>query len=535
MDYTPEQQAVIRYGGNEVVIAKPGSGKTATLAQIVRNRLVLLPDHRGVIAISYTNKASAELRARSLLGSVDKKSSFFGTIDRFFISQIVVPFGRHLWGKPTDDVTVSTRNELSLELDFLDDLPEEIEEADLEAVLPSLADLYRRGFILLETVGYLACYLFTYSAACKRYMKARYTDLIIDEYQDCGVWQHEFFMLAANTGLRAIAVGDLDQSIYQFAKKRAKYLQALRDDPRFRHFYLTLNHRSHPSIAQYAARFISVEHVIPAGLEPRVLEKTVDGSERDIGEWLNHAVPAAAKIFNTRTRNQIAILVKGHRTAQLVQSALTIPYKYSINTALDNDSSPTAAFYRNILQWIYDPHASRRGFVDEHLPPETRGAVVRKITALLAGLRVAAANDELAVHIGDFVELASIVTGRMPKKRVTDRLETVIESESELDSFIAPYSGQVQIMTIHKAKSLEFDVVFHLDLYKYIFPLYKATQEQLEQDNNLHYVGLTRAKQACVVCNSTFRHNRDNNQVEAQPSPYLYRNNLDIYRLPAPF
>jgi superfamily I DNA/RNA helicase len=533
MNYTPEQQAIIGHQGNAVVIARPGSGKTATLAQIIRNRLSDIPEHRGVIAISFTNKASAELRNRALTGVGDKKSSFFGTIDRFFIVEIVIAFGRRTWGAPQGDLVVSKNAELPIDL-RLDLEYSEVDSFDFEPLLPSLGDLYRAGYIVLEAVGFMACHLFENSAACRRYIRARYTDLIVDEYQDCGPWQHAFFMLAADAGLRTIAVGDLDQSIFLFAGKKAKYLKELQDEPGFRTFFLTLNHRCHTSIAEYAARFISEDHPIPGDLEPRVFEKSVDGSEIEIAEWLNEAIPAAATMFNVRARNQIGILVKSHRSAQLVGNTLVLPHKYSVGTVLDEDSSPAASIYRDTLQWLFDPKKTRRGFVDDHLPPETRGPVVRRVVELLTELQTAAPEGQLAGHVDDFRELALIINGQPSSDRATERLLLVLASEEALQSFIAPHTDQVQLMTIHKAKSLEFDVVFHLDLYEYIMPMYRADAKQEEQDKNLHYVALTRAKQACFLCTSTSRHSNYGRR-DATPSPFLFRNGVEHFRMEAPF
>ena len=89
---TEEQQKIIDYNGNLAVIADPGSGKTYTLAIKIQKILENLPNYKGVIAISYTNKASDELKSRVLLGGIDSKNSYFGTIDSFFYSELILPF-----------------------------------------------------------------------------------------------------------------------------------------------------------------------------------------------------------------------------------------------------------------------------------------------------------------------------------------------------------------------------------------------------------------------------------------------------------
>lgn len=86
---TQEQEKVLNHNGNIVVTAKPGSGKTYTVVEKIAKVLPLLPDYQGVIAISFTNKASDELKSRCKLRGIAQKQSFFGTIDKFYISQII--------------------------------------------------------------------------------------------------------------------------------------------------------------------------------------------------------------------------------------------------------------------------------------------------------------------------------------------------------------------------------------------------------------------------------------------------------------
>lgn len=93
---TREQLEVLEHNGNTVVTAKPGSGKTFTVVEKIAKVLPLLPDYQGVIAISFTNKASDELKKRCKLRGIAPKQSFFGTIDKFYISQIIIPFASHL-------------------------------------------------------------------------------------------------------------------------------------------------------------------------------------------------------------------------------------------------------------------------------------------------------------------------------------------------------------------------------------------------------------------------------------------------------
>ncbi|HEV2150320.1 MAG TPA: ATP-dependent helicase [Longimicrobiaceae bacterium] len=527
MNYTDEQNQVLKETGNCVIIAAPGSGKTATVAALIQTRLETLPTHKGVIAISYTNKASQELRQRVRQGGVEVKASFFGTVDRFFITAVVAPFGRRIWGRPIGDLTVSKFAEIEVphSLTFRPDL----EDADaLRAYQDELGELYKQGIIVLEAVGYLACYILSNSLACRKYICARYSDIVIDEYQDCGRWQHEFFLLLTEAGLRGIAVGDLDQSIFSFADKYPRFLRELAEDNRFSAYRLTVNHRCHPAIAHYAAKFLSVEHVVPPGQERRVFHAHLNGSERDIGEWLNHAVPAAMKRFGVDDPNKIGILVRNNRTAELVKGVLQIPCRHAVSTILDEDNTPASIVFKNLLNWVFSRTETRRGFVDEYVDPNAPKMMQRKLVHLLSELQVAVPFDEYNIDrvLELMILIAEIVTGRKVPSRAASRLSDMLKSGAWA-YFIPPFSEEIQLMTIFKAKGLEFDIVFHLDLYEHVLPKYKRESEP--EEANLHYVALTRAKSACILCSSTVRHN-SYKALRGSVSPFLHREGLNELR-----
>jgi len=61
MTPSQEQQQIIDTEDSLVVIARPGSGKTFVLANKIQKILLTLDEYQGVIAISYTRKASKEL------------------------------------------------------------------------------------------------------------------------------------------------------------------------------------------------------------------------------------------------------------------------------------------------------------------------------------------------------------------------------------------------------------------------------------------------------------------------------------------
>ncbi|WP_282166366.1 3'-5' exonuclease [Shewanella japonica] len=83
-------------------------------------------------------------------------------------------------------------------------------------------------------------------------------------------------------------------------------------------------------------------------------------------------------------------------------------------------------------------------------------------------------------------------------------------------------------MTLHKSKGLEFKIVFHIDLEEYPFPYQQkgATWDDisypsLAEDSNLHYVGMTRAEQSCILIQTTLRRNAKGENENSNPSYFL--------------
>jgi DNA helicase-2/ATP-dependent DNA helicase PcrA len=108
------------------------------------------------------------------------------------------------------------------------------------------------------------------------------------------------------------------------------------------------------------------------------------------------------------------------------------------------------------------------------------------------------------------------------------------EAMQELDLFLshaALESGDaqgdidedcVQLMTLHSAKGLEFDLVFLVGMEEGLFPGQKSLEEigRLEEERRLCYVGMTRARQQLIISHAETRRLYGREQ-RAQPSRFL--------------
>jgi len=545
MNPTTQQQKIIDAPGNLVIVANPGSGKTFVLSEKIKRILPYTIEIKGVIAISYTNKASQELKRRCLQNGFAPKASFFGTMDKFYLSEIVIPFAKQLFGMPKNDINVIRRNDLSedlqLELTWLDN------SIDLDKLPKEHIDFLRKlflvGQIVLESVGILSVYVFNHSAACRNYIKSRYTHLIIDEYQDCGQEQHLLFLKIKQLGLSAIAVGDANQSIFKFSGKSSEHLIDLaKRNSEFQLFPLDYNHRCHPSIINYSLLLLNKKSNLLPSNDMRVHEKLISGNEVSIAKWLSTAIIQYEGVYKVNKRNQLAILVRNGRTGTMIHQNIGLSHKYFENTPLDNDFTIWSGLFRELLSILFDKNRSKIEFVENYISSETyRTKVIEVLKQIdeLSRIIIQVPMDVIAVlDLFESIALLSHPTGKNDKSLAL--LKEVVSSADLLESYMPAAENEIQIMSIHKAKGLEFEVVFHLDLYEWILPKKEiiGTQKSfsdLIQDINLHYVGITRAKQCCVLCHSNKRTNYKFETKMGNPSEFLNLEYLKNKRTLSPF
>lgn len=80
-----ERDKIIKTEGNICVLASAGSGKTSILVKKLEFDIEKEKDHYNFVAITFTNKAAAELRDKI----VKKGRVFIGTIDSFLEKEII--------------------------------------------------------------------------------------------------------------------------------------------------------------------------------------------------------------------------------------------------------------------------------------------------------------------------------------------------------------------------------------------------------------------------------------------------------------
>jgi DNA helicase II / ATP-dependent DNA helicase PcrA len=293
----PQQRAAVEHAGSPLlIVAGAGSGKTRVLA----HRVAYLLAHRGVapgqvLAITFTNKAAAEMRQR-VAGLVGGRAAvmWVSTFHSMCV-RILRREAAHLSGLNSNfsiyDADDTRRLITMVARDYdLDPkrypartLAAKISNLKNELVTPSAAasaagnDLDRRvaeiyaGYeqrlgasnaldfddLIMRTVDLLQ----TLPDVAEHYRR-RFRHILVDEYQDTNHAQYElvYQLVGPETGEPAelCVVGDADQSIYAFRGATIRNIEEFeRDFPNARTILLEQNYRSTQTILSAANAVIS--------------------------------------------------------------------------------------------------------------------------------------------------------------------------------------------------------------------------------------------------------------------------------------
>lgn len=521
---TEEQKAIISHRGNAVVSAKPGSGKTFTMARMISEHSAGLLSYQGVIAISYTRKASAELEERCRLLGVNAGKSFFGTIDGFCLGEIVAPFASHALLRKVD-INVIENCEGHPEIAELD-RPWVDRRKDRWDVVQRALSL---GVLPVSSLSEAALCMVRHIPSVKTYLACRYTGVFIDEYQDCGLAQHLLMLELVSLGIRGVAFGDLDQAIFSYDRRYPEFFKELISSSSFKTFYLTKNHRCHESIVDYSLKLIGDKTERMAAEEKRVILVRVAGDEGAIAAGVERYIDRIMERYGISACNEIAMLSTSNRMLSRYKGLLGVPAKQYCDTKLDHGFSKWRAFFRDLLIFLYLGDEYSSAFIGRYISQDLHPRSHRIASGVLENL-IGLPDADWAGNAESMVCLAeSCLPDCRDDAAVSDLHEALCNLERLRGAYRPADPEEINLLTYHKSKGLEFDAVFCLDCYEYLMPparYWENTYDAFTQSLNMHYVGITRARKVCYIPIATTRHNARGVKHKTIPSQFLSKSGL---------
>ncbi|MGH2720222.1 MAG: ATP-dependent helicase [Actinomycetota bacterium] len=499
--------AVAAVRGPVCILAGAGTGKTTTITRRIANQVVTGTFAPGqILAVTFTDKAAGEMAARlGRLGAGGVRARTFHAEALAQYRRLSSDTSEILGSKAQVLASLVSRLPPPYRFTPLRDVATEIEWAKNRLVKPAgyadaaagreppipvedMARVFaayeqrkaRARLIDFEDLLERTADALRADPAGLEALRGRYRAFTVDEYQDVNLLQQT--LLDAWVGDRddVCVVGDDRQSIFGFTGATPRHLIGFPGrHPGCRVIRLTANYRSTPQILDVANRLVArmggpgapLRPILPAGAPPVFRSFALGGDE--VG-----AVVADVERLRAGgvELEQMAVLLRINGRSEDFEAALSrkgIPYQVRDSAFLRRPAA------RSVFQRL------------KRAAPGTAaaGAVEACVRALGYDEGVEAQGDEATrqADLERLLHLAREYPGDGGVAGFLADLERRFAREAE--------GRGVQLLTYHRAKGLEFDVVFLPRLEEKEIPfVYARTPEAVEEERRLFYVGITRAR-----------------------------------------
>jgi DNA helicase-2/ATP-dependent DNA helicase PcrA len=495
----PEQRrAAEAVRGPVCILAGAGTGKTTTITRRIANQVATGAFAESeILAVTFTDKAAGELRRRlAALGAGGVAARTFHSAAlaqlRYFSTE---PPGRILASKALllrqignglpGAYRFRPAGDLATEIEWAKNRrigPHDYEDAldGHEPPIPRdlMARVYREyerrkraaGSLDFEDLLARAVALYDEDGHAASTFRDRYRAFTVDEYQDVNLLQQSLLERWLGRRDELCVVGDDYQSIYGFTGASPEHLLSVpRRYPHALVVRLERNYRSTPEVLALANRLVP-----RLGGAAKTLEATsAGGPEPELHGFPDGAAEAAAVAARIRglgvPLEQVAILFRTNaRSADFEEALHAAGLPFQGASLLEREAA------RRLLP---------------RLRAEPRSEVRR-----------------LAVETG-WAEAPQDGLGEREQTRQADlaRLVALAESfEGDAGAFRAwleerygdGAGGGVNLLTLHRAKGLEFEAVFVVRVAEGELPIRRGDPEE---ERRLLYVGLTRARRILSV------------------------------------
>ncbi|MCM3816677.1 MULTISPECIES: ATP-dependent DNA helicase UvrD2 [Streptomyces] len=532
----PEQRAVATaLHGPVCVLAGAGTGKTRALTHRIAygvrtNRF----QPTSVLAVTFTNRAAGEMRGRlRQLGAGGVQARTFHSaalrqLQYFWPKAVGGTLPRLVERKAQLVAEAGAACGIRLDRNQLRDATGEIEWAKVTQTVPGdyaesvaksqrhaprdpaeLAQIYARyeqlkrdrGVIDFEDVLLLTIGILQDRRDIADHVRAQYQHFVVDEYQDVSPLQQRLLELWLGDRDSLCVVGDASQTIYSFTGATPEHLLNFRvRHPEATVVKLVRDYRSTPQIVHLAngllsqARGRAADHRLElvsqrdTGPEPQHIEygdepSEAEGTARRIRDLIAAGVPAG----------EIAVLFRTNGQSGLYEQALTdagVPYQLR----------GAERFFER--REVREAQAALRGAarfggndaaldLADDLASQVRAVLSASGWSAQAPVGSGASRDRWE-SLAALARLAEDFGAAQPDASLAD---FVTELDERAASQHAPTVQGVTLASLHAAKGLEWDAVFLVGLTEGMMPItYARTDEQLEEERRLLYVGITRAR-----------------------------------------
>ncbi|MGL5020817.1 MAG: ATP-dependent helicase [Mycoplasmatales bacterium] len=550
-----QQIAATSINGNILVLAGPGSGKTHTLVFRIIHMINIGINPQDIVLITFTRKAANEIKERvnRLVGNI--KIGFIGTFHAFaihlsnmyqinkgwrildseddlvllkmVITENNVKFDSKITNKTVLKImSYSTNTRLSIEQSLVkmgrEDLRPELKKLEL---VKKYYNSYKKRNKYLSYDDIIDSIVFK-AKECSKYLY-----LMVDEYQDTNQMQLEFIQSLEIDNV--MAIGDDFQGIYSFRGADPNIiLNFYNNFKNSKLIILKTNYRSYKNIVTILNKVtdqakIGFSKELKSNSKKKgevLIEKIpIDYSKQIINYHKNHPQERTAFIYRAnRDKTELEKELIVNKIDYVVYGGIRLLERKHIKDIfafllVNKNKNDLISYLRILLLLDGVGEKTAKAYLDDD---QSKLSDRRDIVELEKILESKKNFNQFIEHVITFYNKLS-----KPKKNcnytneeLTYDFNLVKELASEfedpinfindivLNGSIDLYSNnnsssKLILTTIHSAKGLEFDNVFHL----YSRAMYSGYDiEQLEENRRLFYVAISRAKKRLVIWGFTY-------------------------------
>ena len=404
--------------------------------------------------------------------------------------------------------------------------------------------LLENGYLDFISMVKIAVQIIKNESYVRKALQAKYPWIIVDEYQDLGKPLHELILtLLDMTDIKVFAVGDADQSIYDFQGAAPDYLIELSQRKDVSCIYLKNNYRSAQAIVDASEHILDSSrgyvacgklHNYRAELQFVECTSGMEDQYNVVVDLVNHYKKKGIPY------HEIAVLMGNNEQINALSKICTA---HNIPTYCSKQRFRITEFVvwlQSCAKWTLDKKSTSFDEIVRtwcsflsHKQPVGEPEVLALKRLLFKTLTDSVLfKDDMIMWLNHLDSRLRIVPLFQDSDRYPDELdnyEKLLSMEASQDGpisleFLARLGipeNQVVLSTRHSSKGLEFDVIIMLGMEKDSFPnYYDKTPRQLSEARRLCFVAVSRARKACVLVRSLWLQNKYGKWFAKDPSPF---------------
>lgn len=572
----PLQKKAYDTEDSTVVIAGPGSGKTTILTlKIMKLLNGHIKEPQGLACLTFSREAAREFEDRlKLLGFIERKNVFLGTVHSFCMSEILGNFAslydyslpatlKIIPNKLGNQIYKEVLKDLGIQKFSMTDMNKErsLNISGISGIMVDSNPLARKiaaeyekrvleaGYIDYESIIIYSTRLIQEHEYVRKCLSAKFPWIVIDEYQDLGRPLHEMILsLFLQTDVKIFAVGDPDQSIYGFSGAIPDYLMELYDRDDTISVELKNNYRSNQDIIDGSETVLNIPrnyHAMTREGEPAVYRFiSCPNGYQDQYKYLIQTIIPACKEQGIPLEEIAVLLGYRENCKELALECLKhdIPYYIPMRAF---DRTDFVKWMETCAQWIND--RSKVSF-DEIFEYWYSLNVIHRAKKFMSEKEVLQMKKDLLnvliesksksnnlklwiAYLQTELEIEKLLKD---SEQMPDELENLENLYKEVSddrykdydtnkfSKLGKPENQITITTRHSSKGLEFEVVIMMGMEETHFPSWKVDKEPnaIHEENRICFVCVSRAKRVCILMSSMYYDEMDYRYNEVRRKKY---------------